>query len=264
MRIWRLIAHHENPHGAIDRMKELNRIAIGWSDIGDLQQLGIDGPSSISKLITVAYPKLDNAHLGGPSLWNLYQNMEIGDLVIVNANSSRNCVFEIIGPYIFEDNEQDIFGYSHQRPASLTNLEADELWVRAGSNVAPGQNIRWTLAGCSETTAANEAILKEGMRFSVVSTAIERNPEARRKCLEHYGCKCFVCAFEFKLKYGELGGNYIHVHHRTDISLSNGEYRVDPILDLIPLCPNCHAMVHQQKPSMSVEKLKEIYESQNA
>ena len=264
MGIWRLIAHHDDPRGAIEEMKQRNRIAIGWTAIGDLRKADVVGPSSIASLIAETYPELDNAHLGGPSLWNLYQNMAPGDLVILNAKSKRVCVFEVVGPYTYESGAGEILGYSHQRGACLTGLDPEDLWSKSGSAVGRGQNMRWTLAGCSEPATAKDAIYKEGLRFSVVSTAIERNHIARRKCIEHFGCKCYVCGFEFKRVYGELGGDYIHVHHKTDISTRDGEHVVDPIRDLVPLCPNCHAMIHQKRPSMTVEELASIYSRHNA
>jgi 5-methylcytosine-specific restriction protein A len=72
-----------------------------------------------------------------------------------------------------------------------------------------------------------------------------------------------VCSFDFRKTYGELGDGYIHVHHRTDLSKRDGEYEVDPIRDLVPLCPNCHAMIHRRSTSISVEELAAIYSLQN-
>lgn len=263
MKIWRLIAHHDDPYSAIDQMKDRSRIAIGWTAIGDLRSVKINIPSDITALITKTYREIDNAHLGGPSLWNFYKKMKPGDFVILNAKSKRICVFEVLGPYIYESEESEIIGYAHQRPACLTDLDPQDLWVNSGSAVAAGQNMRWTLARCTEPTTAKEAIYKEGFRYSVFSTAIERNPIARRKCIEHFGCKCFVCAFDFTQAYGAIGNGYIHVHHKQDISTRDGEHAVNPIRDLVPLCPNCHAMVHQRRPSMSVEELAAIYSRYN-
>lgn len=264
MRIWRLIAHHEEAAEAIEEMKERNRIAIGWTKIGDLRETDATSASDITSLISAAHHPIENAHMGGPSLWNLYHHMQAGDLVIVNANGKRICVFEVLGPYLFESGRGEIKGYAHQRSACLTNIDPEELWGKSGSAVAIGQNIRWTLAECTVSDAGKTAIYREGQRFSVISTAIERNPRARRKCLEHFGCKCFVCNFEFSKTYGELGGTYIHVHHRVDISMQPAEYEVNPTKDLVPLCPNCHAMVHQARPAMAVEELRAIYEKNNA
>ena len=67
----------------------------------------------------------------------------------------------------------------------------------------------------------------------------------------------------FEDEYGEIGKHFIHVHHRVDISHTKGEHVIDPTEDLVPLCPNCHAMVHTEEPAMSVEKLKEIFEARH-
>lgn len=264
MNIWRLIAHHEEPVEAIELMKASDRIAIGWSGIGDLRQVAPQSTKDITRLISGSYPTLDNARQGGPSLWNLYAKMDIGDFVILNAGGRRICVFEVTGPYLFEEGSRTILGYSHQRPAVLTAIDAEELWARCGSDVADGDNIRWTLAACKYTGPARDTILTEGARFSIASTAIERNPVARRKCIEHYDCKCYLCGFDFEQVFGELGKGFIHVHHRVDLATRDGVYNVDPINDLVPLCPNCHAMAHRERPALPIERLKEIIQSLKA
>lgn len=104
----------------------------------------------------------------------------------------------------------------------------------------------------------NERRLVEGAKKAVVVNAYERNPVARRKCLEHYGCTCSVCLFRFADKYGDLGADYIHVHHEIDLAEIGEEYEVDPINDLKPVCPNCHAMLHQKRPAYTIEELKRI------
>ena len=98
----------------------------------------------------------------------------------------------------------------------------------------------------------------EGKAKKVLVNSYERNPHARKKCIEHYGLNCQVCDFNFEDKFGELGRNFIHVHHIVDISTIGNKYSVDPITDLVPVCPNCHAMLHKKKPAYSVEELKKI------
>jgi predicted HNH restriction endonuclease len=34
------------------------------------------------------------------------------------------------------------------------------------------------------------------------------------------------------------------------------EYVIDPIKDLRPLCPNCHAVIHLRQPPYSIEEVK--------
>jgi len=87
--------------------------------------------------------------------------------------------------------------------------------------------------------------LVEGATITVLVNKFERNPEARRQCIEHHGICCKACGMDFEKVYGSLGAGFIHVHHLVPISQIGFEYEVNPIADLIPLCPNCHAMVHR-------------------
>ncbi|MFH5877438.1 HNH endonuclease [Arthrobacter sp. NA-172] len=73
----------------------------------------------------------------------------------------------------------------------------------------------------------------------------ERNPEARRICLAFHGTSCAVCGFSFEVTYGDIGKDFIHVHHVVPVSQLGSGYRLDPVSDLVPLCANCHAMAHQ-------------------
>jgi hypothetical protein len=98
----------------------------------------------------------------------------------------------------------------------------------------------------------------EGATKQISVNVYERNPEARRKCLEHYGTSCYVCGFKFDRVYGKIGNGFIHVHHLKSISEIGQEYEVDPIKDLRPVCPNCHAMLHRKKPAFTIEELKDI------
>lgn len=259
--IWRLIAHHEHPKESLDWMISRNIIAVGWSEIGDLSEQNPQDAPDIGRLIRDVYPDAGNSAQGGPSLWNLYREVQIGDTMIVSSGDSRR-VFEIVGDYFFSERNDGVVGYQHQRAAMLTSIDGDQLWNRVGRNVEPGQNVRWTLARCQSSGDANRDVYTEGTRFDVRSTAVERNPQARLACISHYGWCCFACGFDFAETYGDLGADFIHVHHRKDIAMSSGIYVIDPIEHLVPLCPNCHAMVHRERPAMSVEALQNLIQEQ--
>ena len=98
----------------------------------------------------------------------------------------------------------------------------------------------------------------EGKSKTILVNAYERNTKARNECIAHYGLTCQVCDFNFEDKFGEIGKNFIHVHHVKEISKIKKEYEVDPIKDLIPVCPNCHSMLHKKNPAFTIEELKEI------
>lgn len=99
--------------------------------------------------------------------------------------------------------------------------------------------------------------LKEGAVQRIEVNAYERNPAARRECLAHHGYACAVCTFDFAKRYGEIGEGYAHVHHLRPVSEIGEEYEIDPIHDLRPVCPNCHAMLHRARPPLSIEELRE-------
>lgn len=98
----------------------------------------------------------------------------------------------------------------------------------------------------------------EGAKQQITVNAYERNPAARRRCLEHYGTMCAVCAFNFEAVYGELGKGFIHVHHLRPLAEVGEAYALDPIADLRPVCPNCHAMLHARAVTLSIEDLRSL------
>lgn len=66
--------------------------------------------------------------------------------------------------------------------------------------------------------------------------------------------------FDFEKTYGEHGMGFIHVHHLRPLSSLGEGYLVDPETDMVPLCPNCHAMVHRGNEAMplSLEALRRL------
>lgn len=96
----------------------------------------------------------------------------------------------------------------------------------------------------------------EGRATKVLVNAYERNSVARELCVQHYGAVCSVCGYDFESRFGAIGRGFIHVHHLVEISAIGKEYKVHPINDLRPVCPNCHAMLHRRSPPYSIEGLK--------
>ena len=89
MNTWRLIAHHKDPESAISWLRDQRRIAIGWGRIGDLRTSCVRAATDITAMVRKKYPKAQNGHLGGPSLWRFYDKMLVGDLVIVGDGQRR-------------------------------------------------------------------------------------------------------------------------------------------------------------------------------
>lgn len=102
----------------------------------------------------------------------------------------------------------------------------------------------------------------EGGAVQILVNAYERDNRARDACIAHFGLACRVCDMTFSDHYGVLGNDFIHVHHLVPVSARGKRYRVDPEKDLIPVCPNCHAMLHTGKAPPSVTTLRTLVKKQ--
>lgn len=87
-----------------------------------------------------------------------------------------------------------------------------------------------------------------------------RNRAARQKCLEDSNFTCCVYGFNFYKVYGEIGKDFIEVHHTKPLSSYNEEHEVLQS-ELVALCSNCHSMVHRRRPMpYSIDEIKRILE----
>lgn len=89
------------------------------------------------------------------------------------------------------------------------------------------------------------AVGSEGARITVQVNRFERSAALREACIEHHGVRCVVCDLSFEERYGEIGRGFIHVHHLVPLSQIAGKTEVNAVTDLVPVCPNCHAMLHR-------------------
>lgn len=119
-------------------------------------------------------------------------------------------------------------------------------------------------SGVMPTQLANEldedevTTVPEGARRTITVNVYERDPSARLKCIARWGAVCAVCRFDFGKVFGALGEGFIHVHHKRPLGEVGQQYMLDPIIDLEPVCPNCHAMLHRQRPALSTDDLRQL------
>ena len=129
------------------------------------------------------------------------------------------------------------------------------------ANRGDGTNETKKNASPEDNDTYEKKVRSEGERIEKRSFEYRRDPQARKECLAEFGYACKVCGFDFEKEYGELGKEYIEVHHLIPLSEGEGEKRpVEPKKDLIPVCPNCHAMLHRRTlvtPDDLREKMKE-------
>lgn len=109
-----------------------------------------------------------------------------------------------------------------------------------------------------EITPQQIQFFREGGVAQIYVNRYERDPRARKKCIEHHGLSCVVCAFNFESTYGAIGRDFIHVHHLEPISRLGHSSHIDPIRDMRPVCPNCHAIIHRREPIYTIDEVKQM------
>ena len=111
-----------------------------------------------------------------------------------------------------------------------------------------------------ENIKQNEPLYLEGEEEQFLSTKYERNKKARAACLAYHGTACVICGMDFGKSYGIEFAGKIEVHHIVPLSEIGEEYVVDPIKDLVPVCPNCHSAIHSKKDGVyTIEEMKQKY-----
>ncbi|MBS1579116.1 MAG: DUF3427 domain-containing protein [Bacteroidetes bacterium] len=184
-----------------------------------------------------------------------YNNFWDGDLFHWEAKTTSNINQPLIQKMIAGNHNIHLFTRTDN---SLPFTYEGSVVAKEFSEIIPVK-IVWSFKVTSTGTNIQEpTALYEGEKFQVILNKYERNPLARRLCIEHYGYSCQICDFNFYTTYGELGKDYIHVHHIVPMAELGEKYEVNPVKDLIPVCPNCHSMIHRKKEPLSVSELKSV------
>lgn len=144
------------------------------------------------------------------------------------------------------------------RSTAMTTVTEDLLRQATEQDDRPG-------AAMPEAADAT-SMYEEGRAQRNLATRYERDPRARAQCIAHYGAVCSVpgCGFDFRVTYGDAMADFIHVHHLELLAGVGDGYRVDPIKDLRPVCPNCHAVMHNTNPPCSPEEVGRLLQNHRA
>jgi 5-methylcytosine-specific restriction enzyme A len=121
-----------------------------------------------------------------------------------------------------------------------------------------------SLLTLEEEHVAIEPGLPEGARIMTFVNRYERSAVNRAACIAHFGSSCRVCGFNFGSMYGALGSGYTEVHHKVPLSSIGESHLVNPVTDLVPLCANCHAMIHRRTPPLSMEELRAVIDQRRS
>lgn len=165
------------------------------------------------------------------------------DHLIIDQKTEGN---EILVFYRKKKNEFSNFGFHYLGPFVYGSHTSDE------SN--PTKFVLYPLEKSSEdeekeleTGESNYLPSKEGKEKTRIQTYYERRPKLRAAAIEFHGTTCKICSFDFGKKYGQIGEGYIEIHHLIPHFSVKGEHDVDPKIDLVPVCSNCHRMIHKRK-----------------
>lgn len=103
--------------------------------------------------------------------------------------------------------------------------------------------------------------LPEGAKIRVEINRYERDRRNRAAALAIHGYSCKACKLDMSERYGAAAAGFIEVHHVTPVSQLGDDYIIDPRIDLMPLCPNCHSVAHRRTPPYSIDDLREMLAS---
>jgi 5-methylcytosine-specific restriction endonuclease McrA len=141
-------------------------------------------------------------------------------------------------------------------PSNLNEMNyfLDEIFTLANNRIKADQLIE------------NEMVFREGFAegymYEILHKVKERNKKlvaaAKLEARKKYGrLKCQICDFDFYELYGEIGADFIEVHHTNPICETEGE-TITKIDELALVCSNCHSMIHRKRPWLNLSELKSI------
>ena len=203
-----------------------------------ITKIRIEATRSVAARRGIAYPTVKDKFIRQlrPEIRSAEQfDSYLSDWLLNNSDELRKILLKHISDYI----DEDLINTALYKETSEPELLVQESTT---NHFIPEEVI-------------DSTHLFEGAKQKITINAYERNSKARRICIDHYGAICLVCGFEFSKKYGAIGEDYIHVHHIKPLSEITEQYEVDPIQDLRPVCPNCHAMLHRRNPPYSIDEL---------
>jgi len=133
-------------------------------------------------------------------------------------------------------------------------LTSNQLKRVIGDIIAPLFGMCIALIGIDDVEADPSAL--EGTPVEAISRRYERKPLNREICLSVRGRRCICCNMNFGEVYGDIADQFIEVHHTTPASEMGPGYLINPISDLVPICSNCHSVVHLSHPAASVDEVR--------
>jgi hypothetical protein len=252
--------------------KKAGVAALGyWTNEGDLVV------KDCSKITEDKYDQIWRQQLPSEtssrsSLRNLAYRMKIGDIIYVKSGKQIVGKGIVKSGYMFDEFLEDKFQvpWPHYvkvqwdlgfKPINiLLGAEQHTLLLLNQDRIAMlDKKVDSTKAQSTQQSNSLPeevpAAYTEGNSVTVQINRYEREPRARSACLRHYGYFCSACGISIREAYG-TNTEIVHVHHLVPLSTVKKEYNLNPIEDLRPVCPNCHAVIHSSSPALTIEEIK--------
>lgn len=153
----------------------------------------------------------------------------------VNGSDRWNCTFQNGVLHVTHTGRDVDCSQFHRRPLIIETPRSD--------------------AALPEEVAEDE-LFAEGNVTRILVNRYERDAGARMQCIAIHGPVCAICGFDFAVAYGPIMRGFIHVHHVTPLHQIRESYVVNPKTDLIPVCPNCHAVIHSGQEPLTIEEVR--------
>jgi hypothetical protein len=144
-----------------------------------------------------------------------------------------------------------------ERNISMVDVFTPLFDINEEDTLSEYTRICFEAAGLVVDRCVDQTLANEGEPIQRLAKRYERSALLRKRAIEIHGSICSVCAISFDRIYGEIGKGFIHVHHLERLA-DTGKRLVNPASDLVPVCPNCHSMLHRKNPPLLPEELKKL------
>ena len=160
--------------------------------------------------------------------------------------------------YLEEIPESRKSNYWRDGVRQISQAVFDRILDAAGETIVPIEDIYSNLNDVSVSFESGT----EGKQSKRYITVYERDSKLRNAAIAIHGYDCVVCGFNFEKAYGDYAKGFIHIHHIVPVSEFGDSKTVNPQTDLVPVCANCHSIIHRKRDNtLSIEEMKKLINS---
>jgi len=111
-----------------------------------------------------------------------------------------------------------------------------------------------------EERASVHSTYAEGQRATKEVTFFTRNANLAEATKKHYDYTCQLCGYKPAVLFGDkMRSIGLDCHHLNPLSERSIPQNESTLADVTVLCANCHRLVHNHQPAMSLEQAKKLF-----